>query len=264
MKRSLLVAFSVILLCGILLPTTLVNAFYGEGYETTNYLATEEPVVDGAWTTDTEWTDAMTPPNLDAAFLWRQKWVMADTVLQYFLIEFFTDNTDDAGDYFQICIDPLADGGSAPQADDIKVEWVGHNELTLYQGDGSGWVEYTDYTWETDVYVVDSLTSSPENGETHWVIEVMMNRGKAEFDTSGAGYVPGIRVAVYDEGTETLAAWPPTSADVPDDWGMETGLYENIPESLTFVTAALLSSVAVVVSCYLLRRRPKTEKTSAH
>jgi hypothetical protein len=265
MKRSLLVAFSVIALCGILLPTTLVNAFYGEGYETSNYLAIYDCTVDGAWTTDNEWFDAMTPPNLPADFEWRQKWIMGDVVMQYFLIEFFTDNTDDAGDYFQICFDILADGGSAPKADDIKVEWVGHSELTLYQGDGSGWVEYTDYAWETDVYVVDSLTTSILNGETHWVIEVFINRGKAEFDTSGAGYVPGIRVAVYDEGTETLAAWPPTSADVPDDWGQENGVYgeipeENIPESLTFVTAALLSSVAVVVSCYLLRRRPKTEK----
>lgn len=261
MRRSLLVAFSVIVLCGILLPTALVSAYY-EGYETTNYLAIEEAVVDGAWTTDNEWTDAMTPPNLDAAFLWRQKWVMGDSVMQYFLIEFFTDSTEDAGDYFQLCIDHLANGGSAPQADDIKIEWVGHDVsgLTLYQGDGSGWVEYTDYTWETDIYIVDSLTSSPENEETHWVIEVFMNRGKTEFDTSGASYLPCLRVAVYDESTETLAAWPPTSADVPDDWGQESGLYENIPESLTFVTAALLSSVAVVVSCYLLRRRPKTEK----
>ena len=49
MKRSLLVAFSVIVLCGILLPTALVSAQY-LGYETTNYMAIEEPVVDGAWT----------------------------------------------------------------------------------------------------------------------------------------------------------------------------------------------------------------------
>jgi len=45
MKRSLLVAFSVIVLCGILLPTALVSAQY-PGYETTNYMAIEEPVVD--------------------------------------------------------------------------------------------------------------------------------------------------------------------------------------------------------------------------
>lgn len=265
MKRSLLVAFSAIALCGILLPTAIVNAVY-EGYETSNYLASYDCIVDGAWSADNEWFDAMTPPNLPADFEWRQKWVMGDAVMQYFLIEFFADATDDAGDYFEICVDNAANAGSAPQADDFKVEWTGHDTLTLYQGDGAGWVEYTDYAWETDVYVVDSLTTSILSGETHWVIEVFMNRGKAEFDTSTGGYTPGMRVAVYDESTDTLASWPPTSADVPDDWGMESGVYgaipeENtVPESLTFVTAALLSSVAVVVSCYLLRRRPKTEK----
>jgi len=46
MKRSLLVVFSVILLCGILLPTAVVNAYY-EGYETTNFQAVEAPVEDG-------------------------------------------------------------------------------------------------------------------------------------------------------------------------------------------------------------------------
>jgi hypothetical protein len=259
MKRSLLVAFSVIILCGILLPTTLVNAYY-EDYATTNYSAIEEPVVDGTWTTDDEWTDAMTPPNLPDNFLWREKWTMPGNIIEYFLIEFFTDNTEDAGDYFQLCVDNLADGGDAPQPDDIKIEWVGHNELTIYQGDGTGWVEFTDYTWETDIYIVDSISSSPVNSTEHWIIELWMDRSKAEFDVSGANYMPLIRLAVYDESTDTLAAWPPTSPDVPSDWGQETGTMENIPESLTFVTAALLSSVAVVVSCYLLHRRPKNEK----
>jgi hypothetical protein len=261
MKRSLLVAFSVILLCGILLPTTLVNAYY-EGYETTNYQAIEEPVEDGTWNTDTEWTDAMTPPNLPDNFHWREKWTWPDDIIEHFLIEFFIDNTEDGGDYFQLCIDHLADGGSAPQADDIRIDWVGHDisGLTLYQGDGTEWVEFTEYTWETDIYIVDSISSSPLNSAEHWIIELWIDRSAPHFDVSGASYMPLIRLAVYDESTDTLAAWPPTSRDVPDDWGMEMGTTESIPESLTFVTAVLLSSVAVVVSCYVLRRRPKTEK----
>lgn len=266
MKRSFLVAFSVIVLCGILLPTTVVNAYY-EGYETNNYMATEEPVVDGTWTTDTEWTDSITPPNLPDTFLWREEWTMPGDIIEYFLIEFFTDNTDDAGDYFQLCIDHLADGGSAPQADDIRIDWVGHDVsgLTLYQGDGTGWVEFTGYTWDTDIYIVDSISSSPENSTEHWIIELWMDRSAPHFDVSqgGGSYMPWIRLAVYDESTDTLAAWPPTSQDVPDDWGLEIGTPETIPESLTFVTAALLSSVAIVVSCHFLRRRPKTGKTSA-
>lgn len=264
MKRSLLVAFSVIVLCGLLLPTALVNAYY-EGYETTNYLAITEPVEDGTWTTDTEWDDAMTPPNLPDTFHWREKWTYPDDIYEHFLIEFFTDDTDDSGDYFQLCIDHLADGGSAPQSDDIRIDWYGHDisGLTLYQGDGTGWVEFTEHTWDTDIFIVDSIDSSPLDSNPHWIIELWMDRSAPHFDVSGAGYAPWIRLAVYDESTDTLAAWPPTSQDVPDDWGSETGVMENIPESLTMVTAVFLSSVAIVVSCHFLRRRPKTEKTSA-
>ncbi|HDQ05393.1 MAG TPA: hypothetical protein ENN36_01555 [Candidatus Bathyarchaeota archaeon] len=259
MKRILLVVLSVIILCSLSLPVALVNAYY-EGYATTNYQAIEEPVADGKWTTDNEWTDAMIPPNLPENFHWRQKWTWPGNIIEHFLIEFFIDDTDDAGDYFQLCIDHQANGGDAPQADDLKIEWVGHEELTIYQGDGTGWVEFTDYTWETDIYIVDSIDSSPLDSNPHWIIELWMDRSAPYFDVSGAGYAPWIRLAVYDESTDTLAAWPPTSPDVPDDWGLETGTTESIPESLTFVTAALLSSVAIVVSCYLLRRRPKTEK----
>jgi hypothetical protein len=266
MKRSFLVAFSVIVLCAILLPTTLVNAYY-EGYETTNYLAVEEPVEDGTWTTDNEWDDAMTPPNLPATFHWREKWTWPEDIIEHFLIEFFTDNTDDADDYFQLCVDNLADGGSAPQSDDIRIDWVGHDVsgLTLYQGDGTGWVVFNDYTWDTDIYIADSISASPLNSTPHWIIELWMDRSKPEFDVSGAGYAPWIRLAVYDESNSEagVQAWPPTSQDVPDDWGSETGTTESIPESLTFVTAVLLSSVAIVVSCHFLRRRPKTGKTSA-
>jgi hypothetical protein len=262
MKRSLLVAFSVIVFCGIFLPTTLVNAYY-EGYETTNYLAIEEPVEDGTWTTDNEWDDAMTPPNLPDTFHWREKWTYPDDIYEHFLIEFFTDDTDDAGDYFQICIDHLADGGSAPQSDDIRIDWVGHNVsgLTLYQGNGTGWVEFTGYTWDADIFAAESLSSSPLNSDPHWIIELWMDRSAPHFDVEGAGYAPCIRFAAYDESTDTIVAWPPTSQDVPDDWGLEIGVMENIPESLTFVTAVLLSSVAVVVSCHFLRRRSKTEKS---
>jgi hypothetical protein len=41
---------------------------------------------------------------------------------------------------------------------------------------------------------------------------------------------------------------------------LEIGTPETIPESLTFLTMVLLSSAAVVVSCYLLRRRQKSAK----
>ena len=270
MKRFVLVAFSIIVLCGLLLlPTALVNA-YEAGYETTNYSATDEIVMDGAWTAGswtygTEWNDTDIPPNLPATFHWRQKWTWPSNIMEHFLIEAFTDNTTDTGDYFQFCVDCDADGGTAPQSDDFRVDYVGHDisGLTVYQGDGSGWVEYTDYTVPDHIHIEESISSSPLDSNPHWIIELTMDRTK--FDVSGSGYSPWIRVAVYDESNDSagVQAWPPTSPDVPGDWGLETGTTANIPEPLTIGAVVLLSSVAILVSFYFLRKRPKTESHSA-
>lgn len=266
MKQYVLVAFSIIVLCGLSLPIALVNAVY-EGYETINYQALDAPVEDGTWTTDNEWVDAATPPNLPATFHWRQKWTWPSNIIEHFLIEFFADYTNDTGDYFQLCVDNTANGGTAPQPDDIRIDWVGHDVagLTIYQGDGTGWVEFTDFTWDVDIYIADSISSSPLDSNPHWIIELRMDRSKSEFDVSGSGYVPGIRLAVYDESNSGagVQAWPPTSRDVPNDWGSETGTTDSIPEPMTIVTVVLLSSVAIVVSSHFLRRRPKTENPSA-
>ncbi|MDH5770314.1 MAG: hypothetical protein OEZ25_03390 [Candidatus Bathyarchaeota archaeon] len=266
MKQYVLVAFSIIVLCGLSLPIALVNAVY-EGYETINYQAIEAPVEDGAWTTEDEWNDAMTPPNLPTTFHWRQKWTWPSNIIEHFLIEFFTDNTNDAGDYFQLCVDNMADGGTTPQSDDIRIDWMGHDVsgLTIYQGNGTGWEVFTDFTWNVDIYITDSIGASPLESNPHWIIELQMDRSKSEFDVSGAGYQPGIRLAVYDESNSEagVQAWPPTSRDVPNDWGLETGTTDNIPEPMTIVTVVLLSSVAIVVSSHFLRRRPKTENPSA-
>lgn len=273
MKRHSLVVFNIIMLCSLLLiPIALVNA-YEDGYTTTNHLATDEIVMDGAWTAGTwtydgEWNDTEVPPNLPPTFHWRQKWTWPNgtIIMEHFLIEFFTDNTTDAGDYFQFCVDCNADGGTAPQSDDFRVDYVGHDisGLTVYRGDGSGWVEYTDYIVPDDIEIEDSISTSPFNSNPHWIIEFTMNRSKTEFDVVNAGYQPWTRVAVYDANTSTLVSWPPTSRDVPDDWGLEMGTTEPIvPEALTVVAVVLLSSVAVAVSFYLLRKKPKTENHNA-
>jgi hypothetical protein len=265
MKRSVLAAFSVIVLCGLLSLPTVVKSYY-DGYETTNYQAITTPVTDGAWTTDTEWDDAEVPPNLPATFHWRDKWTWPSNIIEHYVIEFFTDNTTDTGDYFQYCCDCDADGGSAPQTDDIKLEYVGHNGLsglTVYRGNGTGWEEYTDFTWPDEINIVDSISGSPLDSNPHWIIELTMDRTK--FDVSVSGYSPWIRIAVYDESNATagVQAWPPTSPDVPNDWGLETGTTETIPEPLTVAAVVFLSTVAVIVSFYFLRKHPKTQSQNS-
>ena len=258
------------MLCSLLLmPTALVNA-YEAGYETTNHLATDEIVMDGAWsagnwTYGSEWNDTAVPSNLPAGMHWRDKWTYlgGTDIIAHYLIEFFVDNTTDAGDYFEMCVDCQVDGGTAPQTDDIKIYYSGQDNGTLivYQGTGSGWVEHPNYTIPADVQVVNSINSSPLNATPHLIIELTYDRLK--FEVTGNTYSPWIRIAVYDESTATLAAWPPTSPDVPDDWGLETGSINPIPEALTIAAVVLLSSVAVAVSFYFLRKHPKTESHSA-
>ena len=264
MKRSILAAFSIIVLLGLLSPITVVKSYY-DGYATTNYSAITTPVTDGNWTTPTEWNDAAVPPNLPNTFHWRDKWTWPANIIEHYVVEFFTDDTNDTGDYFQYCCDRLADGGSAPKEDDIRIDYVGHSfsGLTVYQGNGTGWEEYTDFLWPDEINIVESISPSPLNSNPHWIIELTMDRTK--FDVSGAGYSPWIRIAVYDASNDTAGAqaWPPTSPDVPDDWGLETGTTESIPEPLTIAAVVLLSSVAVIVSFYFLRKRPINESRNS-
>jgi len=251
------------MLCSLLLmPTTLVNAYY-EGYTNVNYVAIETPVDDGNWTTPAEWTDTAVPTNLSDTFDWREKWIQGTNIIQHFMIEFFTDTTDDAGDYFQLCYDRTANGGTTPQTDDVRIDWVGHTAsgLTIYQGNGTGWEVLGGVSWGSDIYIVDSISDSPSNSTAHWIIELWLNKDNPAFDITGSNYQPGLRIAVYDESNSAagVQAWPPTSQDAPDDWGLEYGTTETIPEALTIGAVIVLSSVAVAVSFYCLRKRPKTE-----
>jgi hypothetical protein len=209
----------------------------------------------------------MVPTNTPAPFTWREKWTYPEsTIFMHLLIEFFTDNTNSTGDYYQFCVDNNANGGAAPQTDDIRIDWEGHSQsgLKVYRGTGTGWAEFTSYTWGTELEIVETLGTSPLNSEEHWIMELTMFRSKTEFSVSGSNYVPWIRIAVYDAENETqgVQAWPPTGRDVPNDWGQETGLMEQIPETFSVVAVVLLSSFAVA-GVYLLRKYPKNQKYSA-
>ncbi len=263
MKKSFVVVFGIIFLCGLMLQAAIVNA-YVVGYEYTDYQATQTHVEDGKWTTTSEWTDAMTTPSLVAGFHWRGTWTWPSNILQHFIVEVFTDSTNDTGDIIRVCYDCAANGGAAPQADDVKIELVGNrlSGLSVYKGNGTGWSKYTGWT-AADVAAVASISSSPLNSTLHLIVEILVDKNTVA-DVSQGGYLPWIYVSAFDASNSAagVKAWPtapPSSADVPNSWGLETGTTENIPEGLTIVAVALLSSVAVVVSFYFFRKRPKTE-----
>jgi len=253
--KKLLGILLIIGLFSLSLPT-LVSAL-AEGYTSTDYLAITTPTDDGKWTAADEWVDAAPPDNLGTAFVWREKWTYPDDIYQHFLIEFFTDSTNDTEDYYQICYDTSVDGGTAPQTDDVKVEWKGHSAsgLKVYKGTGSGWTQYTELAAGA-VVGADTLTTSPLNSNQHWVFELTILK-TGIFDISGSGYTPGIQVAVYDASNSAagVQAWPASSTNAPDSWGQELGTMDNIPESLTIVAVVVLSSFAVIAGAYFLRKR---------
>lgn len=257
MKRIALITLSIASLC-ILMSTPFANATKA-GYGLTNYQATE-PTTNGTNTTG-EWNDADIPTNLPTNFVFREKWTWPSSqIYEHILIEFFTDNTNDTGDYYQICWDNNANGGSKPQTDDVRIEWKGHSStgFKVYQGNGAGWTQYTGAgaTLGTEVVIAESLSSSPLNSTPHWVVEMKVYRSGI-FDVSGSTYAPGINVAVYDASNSAagIQSWPPGSVDIPSDWGLETGSTEA-PESLTIVIVITLSSVAIIASVVFLRKQP--------
>ncbi|MCW4004520.1 MAG: hypothetical protein NWE95_11480 [Candidatus Bathyarchaeota archaeon] len=256
MKKVVLGTLLIVALFSLSLPA-IVSAI-ATGYGCTNYSAIVTPTIDGKWTASNEWTDAGVPTNPPTNFAWREKWTWPGDINQHILIEFFTDSTNNTEDYYQICYDRNADGGAAPQADDIKIEWKGHSSsgLKVYKGNGTGWTQFTGLPAGT-VVGADTLTTSPLNSNQHWVFEITINKSNENFDISGSGYSPGIQVGVYDASNSGagVQVWPLNSNNNPANWGLETGTTETIPESPSILAVIALSTIAIIGSVFLLRKR---------
>ncbi len=259
MKKSFAVVFGTIVLCVLLMCPAIVSA-YVSGYEYTDYSGTSTHVVDGKWTTSDEWTDAMTVPNLVSGFSWRASWgYVGSDIVQYFIIEVFTDTAINAGDIVRVCYDCAASGGTAPQSDDIKLEMVGDKTsgFSVYKGNGTGWSKIT--VTATDAAAAVSISSSPLNSTPHLIVEFSVDKSTIA-DVSVSGYAPWIYVGAYDANAAATKSWPPaptSSADIPNSYGLETGTTATIPESVTIGAVVILSVVAVGVSFYFLPKRQK-------
>ena len=245
------------MLCCLLVGNLVMVQAAEPGYLIQEANVTAPVTLDGNWEElewEEGWLEWMDPGVSYARFCYK-----ADRLNDY-AVEILVDSidtTDDAGDIWQICIGvPL--GGDAPQVGHNKIEIVGHETLTVYEGDGVEWVQIGSLavTW------ADSLaTDNPAPCDyEHWCVEMIIDKtsiGSAAWN----GAPPfDLRVAMYDETEDTWKAWPPQSdPDVPEGWGQVGENYgASIPESLSFGVVALLSSVAVAVVFYSVRKRPKT------
>jgi hypothetical protein len=258
MKKIVSVAFSVLMLCSLLLLG--IASAGNPAYSMTCYTSGVFGIINGEWDSG-EWTEGQ-PVNMsnNARFTY-----MANT-LGYsvgFMIEVFGDSTDDAGDLWQICIDSDNSGGAAPDTDNYMIEVQGHTTLNTYKGNGTGWVpitpDFQELRW------ADSITATPWNASAHWMFE--LRETDKEQGQIKIGDAPnGLRVAAYDASTNTTSSWAPDSdADVPSTWGVIANYDPEayIPEGFSIVFVVLLSSVAVVVSFYFMRKKPKTARYSS-
>ncbi len=225
------------------------------GYSHMTYYLQNTVTLDGRWTSDTEWTDGLPTSFGTGTAVFRSKWYLASfdplLVNQYIIVEILNDNTNDTGDYWQFCFDGDESGGSTPQSGDLRIDIIGHTTLIAYQGNGTGWTQVSapaSFQWR------NTINASPHSSTPHWICEIIID--KISFGI-GADY--WLRIAVYDASNAAagVRAWPPTSRDVPNDWGDIPYTMDPIPESLSLGVVVLLSSAAMIVGAYYLRRRPK-------
>lgn len=214
--------------------------------------------VDGEWTTDDEWDDALTVPISDNAIF---RYYADITIYSCeFLVEIFNDTTDDAEDYWQFCFDDTNLGGSAPQSHQYRVDIIGHTDVVIYTGDGSSWVESSMTASDVALTWADSISASPLNSTPHWILEFTFIKTTAMIPTQPPS---GLRVAYYDASTDTAASWAPDSdVNVPDEWGVISEYSgDSIPEGLNFTVMVFLSSVSLVAGSYYLHKRSKKRET---
>jgi hypothetical protein len=262
MKRVLAVAFSILILCCLLLLNMGMVQASQPGYEVSEAYTTVAVTLNGNWAHG-EWEDSWIE-YMDNSTAHERFCYKASDALNYapeILID-SADTTNDTGDIWQICIGVPVDTGGVPQSGQNKIEIVGHKTLTVYQGNGTGWTNIggleTSVVWANDLTIDDV----PFN-YTHWCLEMIIDKATITGEWNGGPPI-GLRVAFYDESKDLWVAWPPQSdPDIPGGWGLITGSVPTIPESLSFGVVVVMSSVAVAVSFYCLRKRPKTESYSS-
>ena len=241
--------------------TGIVSA-YKEGYSHLSYSEVNPVTLDGQWTNSTEWTDCL-DTAISANAVFRDKWEMAGDFSYIWvkdLIEVTTDTAADTGDYVQICIDSLADGGTAPKADDYKIVLT-PTTATWYKGTGTAWEAMatpadTSFKWAT------SISASPTSSTPHRIYEVQFEKFTLNIGSETDTGVFCEHFSVYDAGNSEagVQAWPPTSADVPDDYGNIPWTQDAIPEGLSFGIVLALASIAIVAGAVLVRKRPQITK----
>ena len=245
MRKSLLATLGIIALCTLCF-TGIVSATK-PGFTFTDGQGTEVTVngIVGSGEWEDSWKGNLFSGSTMTDNTWRVKWVgVGDTWYDQWLFEILSDNTNDTGDFIQICYDSTLDGGATPHADDYLVNYTGHSKVTVYVGTGTGWAPTSDL----DVKVASTISASNSSATPHWITEINIQN---EWESTGD------RMAAYDASNPSAGVlmWPSnSSADVPNDYGLGELSYEPIPEGLSVGVTMLLSTAAVIVGARYFRK----------
>jgi hypothetical protein len=250
-------------------------AAYNAAYTHTDYLSGTVPTIDGQYAQGDDWVASGTQ-TFGTNGIFRDEWTF--TPVAYCILIETTDNTNDAGDYWQVTFDSTADGGAtepnggtAPKTDDYMVNVTGHGTTATcqwYKGNGATWTPVTSPS-SANFIQAQSLSSSPKIGTPHYILEMFIDKTNTELGTVIMGYNWAQYVAYYDAhvGGNGLQSWPPASAtppgnpNVPDSWGYIPYAFEanptpDVPENIGIIVVLAVSSIAVA-GVALLRKRQK-------
>lgn len=268
MKKAITVAFTAAMICSMFFAMYAGPVHAAAGSVVQNiYQATTDPTFDGKWTTTTEWDDAaqslIKNTNGVMTGIFRDKYTLVGTfggadfdVVDNYLIEFFTDGTNDTGDYVQLCYDTTQAQGSSLLSTDYMVQIFGNGTIKYYAGAGANWASapssFIPPQW------AQGLGTSKVWSSQHRIIEIGFHKY-----ANGGGIDCNIMIAVYDAGNSAagVQTWPQgASVTNPNTWGDNdpSDNLTTIPEGFGIGAIVLLSAAVVMVGFYGLRKRSKT------
>lgn len=176
------------------------------------------PVIDGKWTTPTEWMDAteIKVENVSTGQMLYIRLKYNGTFL-YVLLDFVSDYTPSTYDYGGICFDTKDDGGILADWDDFSfIQLVGQvNFLYIFQGTGTG--NTTGESWHIARYNAHPETSSmggfsgandPYEKRSHRIIEFRIPRNGGRRNWFKVNFHYGFYAFVSDYHNETFLEWP--------------------------------------------------------
>jgi hypothetical protein len=223
-------------------------ALAGTGGNVTCGTSQNPVTIDGKWTTQGEWTDAV-----DFSLLFVQGSgevyfkAKHDDHYLYALIDFVSDAQIQAQDNGDVIFDTKNDGGSATQTDDFLVmgRWNSPSQFVSVKtsGTGSGWGSFQGLTTGFKVASSNDATNDPYSSSSHVIYEFQIPM--SALNPSGVG----IYVAAFDRAVN-IAAWPLGPAEVPSDYGYMEFTNQVVPEfpmGTAVILLLLLGAAGVIL-----------------